>query len=185
MSLLTNNHMSGHNKWSKIKNKKGAEDAKKSNIFSKLSRVITAESKKCNGDVSSPSLATVIEAAKKENMPKDTIERAVKKGTDRNTAALEPVTYEAYGPGGVAIVIDALTDNKNRTVAEVKHILSDKCGAELAAIGSASWAFKREGRKMIPVTMVEIGEEDGNKLNDLVDALDALEDVQEVFTNAE
>lgn len=176
--------MSGHNKWSKIKNKKGAADAQRSNLFSKLSRQIIAESKKCNGDVTSPSLATAIEIAKKENMPKDTIERAIKKGADKDTAALESVTYEAYGPGGTAIVIEGLTDNKNRTAAEVRHLLS-KRGLELAAQGAASWAFAREGNKWVPNVTVAIEESDGEKLGDLIDELEELEDVQEVFTNAE
>ena len=176
--------MSGHNKWSKIKHKKGAEDAKRSQVFSKLSRLITAESKKANGDVNSPALATVIENAKKENMPKDTIERAVKKGTDVNTAAMESVTYETYGPGGVAVVIEGLTDNKNRTAAEVRHILS-KQGYEMAAQGAASWAFQREGNKWIPTTTTEISDDDGEKLGNLIDSLEELEDIQEVFTNAE
>jgi YebC/PmpR family DNA-binding regulatory protein len=176
--------MSGHNKWSKIKNKKGAEDAKRSNLFSKLSRQIIAESKKCNGDVTSPYLATAIEIAKKENMPKDTIERAIKKGADKDTAALEPVTYEAYGPGGTAIIIEGLTDNKNRTAAEVRHLLSKK-GIELAAQGAASWAFGREGNKWVANTTIEINEEEGDKLGDLIDELEELEDVQEVFTNAQ
>jgi YebC/PmpR family DNA-binding regulatory protein len=176
--------MSGHNKWSKIKHKKGAEDAKRSNLFSKLSRQIIAESKKCNGDVSSPSLATAIDAAKKENMPKDTIERAIKKGTDKDTAALEAVTYEAYGPGGCAIVIEGLTDNKNRTAAEVRHLLSKK-GIELAAQGAASWAFSKEGSKWIPNSSTPLSDDDGEKLGSLIDELDELEDVQEVFTNAE
>jgi YebC/PmpR family DNA-binding regulatory protein len=175
--------MSGHNKWSKIKNKKGAEDAKKSNLFSKLSRQIIAESKKCSGDVSSPSLATAIEIAKKENMPKDTIDRAIKKGADKDSAVLEPVTYEAYGPGGTALIIEGLTDNKNRTAAEVRHLLSKK-GIELAAQGAASWAFSKEGPKWVAKTTVDISEEDGGKLGDLLDELEELEDVQEVFSNA-
>ena len=176
--------MSGHNKLSKIKNKKGAADAKKSNLFSKLSRQIIAESKKCNGDVSSASLATAIEAAKKENMPKDTIERAVKKGADKNTAALEEVTYEAYGPGGVAIIIEGLTDNKNRSAAEIRHLLSKK-GLELAAQGAASWAFSKTGKEWTPNTTMPISEEDGEKLGGLIDELEEMEDVQDVFTNAE
>lgn len=174
--------MSGHNKWSKIKNKKGAEDAKKSQTFSKLSKLITAESKKCNGDVSSPSLATVIEAAKKENMPKDTIERAVKKGTDVNTAAMEPVTYETYGPGGCAIIIESLTDNKNRSAAEVRHILS-KSGYELAGQGAASWAFNKQGNEWVANTTVDLSENDQGKLGDLIDSLEENEDVQNVWTN--
>lgn len=175
--------MSGHNKWSKIKHKKGAADAKRSNVFSKLSRLIIAESKKCNGDVSSPSLATVIETAKKENMPKDTIERAVKKGTEKGTLAMDPVVYEAYGPGGTAIVIDALTDNKNRTAAEIRHALSQH-NIELAAQGAASWAFTKIDGKLVPNSTVEINDEDGEKLGALIDKLEEMEDVQEVYTNA-
>ncbi len=176
--------MSGHNKWSKIKNKKGAEDAKRSNLFSKLSRQIIAESKKCNGDLTSPSLITAIDIAKKENMPKDTIERAIKKGTDKDTLALENVTYEAYGPGGTAIIIEGLTDNKNRTAAEVRHLLS-KRGIELASQGAASWAFSKNEGKWIPNTTIPVSESDGEKIGDIIDELEELEDVQDVFTNAE
>ncbi len=184
INQITKNNMSGHNKWSKIKNKKGAEDAKKSTVFSKLSKQIISESKRNNGDVNSPGLATAIEAAKKENMPKDTIERAIKKGTDKNTADLESVTYEAYGPGGAGIIIEGLTDNKNRTAAEVRHILSKK-GFEMSAPGSASWAFAKEGTEWNPTNTVPISEDDSSKLGDLIDELEELEDVQGVFTNAE
>jgi len=175
--------MSGHNKWSKIKNKKGAEDAKKSKIFSRCSKLITSESKKCNGDVNSPGLATVIEMAKRENMPKDTIERAVKKGTEAGTLALDPVVYETYGPGGTAIIIEGLTDNKNRTAAEIRHTLS-KSGLELASPGAASWAFTKEGRDWVAHTTVELNEKDGEKLGNLIDALEESDDVQGVYTNA-
>lgn len=176
--------MSGHNKWSKIKNKKGVEDAKRSQVFSKLSRLITAESKKCGGNISSPSLATVIEAAKKENMPKDTIERAIKKGTDVGTVAMESVTYECYGPGGCALITEGLTDNKNRAAAEVRSILT-KQGFELAAPGSASWAFSKEANKWIANTKIDLNDEDLEKLSRLVDSLEELDDIQEVFTNVE
>jgi len=176
--------MSGHNKWSKIKHKKGAEDAKRSKIFSKLSLLITSESKKVNGDTSSPSLATAISTAKKENMPKDTIEKAVKKGTDSGTAALDSITYEAYGPGGCAIIIESLTDNKNRAAAEVRHTLS-KAGYELATPGAAAWAFERKNMEWLPTSTIGLNESDGDKLGDLIDNLEDLDDVQEVFTNAE
>ncbi len=175
--------MAGHNKWSKIRHKKGAEDAKRSKIFSKLSKVITMESKKANGDINSPSLATVIETAKKENMPKDTIDRAVKKGLDNNAAMMDPVTYETYGPGGCAIIIEGLTDNKNRAAAEVRHILS-KNGLELAAQGAASWAFTKEGGVWTPSQTVELNEDDGNKLGKTIEELEDNDDVQDVFTNA-
>lgn len=176
--------MSGHNKWSQIKNKKGAEDARKSKIFSKMSRLITAESKKVAGNSSSPSLIAVIELAKKANMPKDTIERAVKKGTETGTANMESITYETYGPGGSAIIIEALTDNKNRTAPEVRHILS-KHGYELAAPGAASWAFAKKDGKWSAQTTVDLSDTDLELLSKLVDDLEAFDDIQEVFTNAE
>ena len=140
--------MSGHNKWSKIKRQKGDADAKRSNVFSRLSRLLTNESKKVGGNMTSPSLIAVIEMARRENMPKETIERAIKKGTDVGTAEMFPVMYEAYGPGGVAIIIDALTDNKNRTAAEMRHTLS-KSNLELAAPGAASWAFSKQNGEWI------------------------------------
>jgi YebC/PmpR family DNA-binding regulatory protein len=176
--------MSGHNKWSKIKHKKAAGDAARSKVFSRLSKLITAESKAANGDISSPGLATAIESAKRENMPKDTIERAVKKGTDKDAASLESVTYETYGPGGSAIIIEALTDNKNRAAAEVRHALT-KQGLELAAPGAASWAFTKEGSSWNPNTTVDLSDDDLEKLGRLVDLLEEIEDVQEVFTNVE
>lgn len=176
--------MSGHNKWSKIKHKKGEEDARKSKVFSKLSKMITNESKKAGGDVSSPSLAVAIEAAKKENMPKDTIERAVKKGTDNDTEAMDAVTYEAYGPGGSAIIIEGLTDNKNRSAAEIRHILS-KVGLELAAQGSAVWAFSKEEGVWKPNVMITLSDGDGEKLGKLIDEFEENDDVQDVYTNAE
>lgn len=176
--------MSGHNKFSKIKHKKAASDAAKSKVFSKMSKLIIMESKKANGDVTSPGLATAIENAKKENMPKDTIERAVKKGADNDTATMDPVTYECYGPGGSAIVIEALTDNKNRTAAEIRHILS-KNGLELAAPGAASWAFTKDGTDWVPNQTMPLSEEDKEKLENLIETLNENDDVNDVFTNAE
>lgn len=176
--------MSGHNKWSKIKRKKAGEDAAKSKIFSKLSRVLTMESKKCNGLVTSPSLATVIESAKAVNMPKDTIERAIKKGLETNTAAMDRVTYECFGPGGAAMVIEGLTDNRNRTAQEIRHALSE-AGIELGAPGSAVWAFQKTADGWEPTMTVPLSEEDAEKLGGLVDALEDLDDVQEVFANVE
>ena len=123
--------MSGHNKWSQIKRQKEATDSKKSKIFGKLSRLITIESKKALGNLSSPSLRAVTLRARKENMPVDAIDRAVKKGAGNDAGEMEMVIYEAYGPGGCALIIEGRTDNKNRAVAEVKHILS-KRGRSLA-----------------------------------------------------
>jgi len=176
--------MSGHNKWSKIKHKKAATDAQKSKIFSKLVKLIQVEAKICNGDVNSPSLKAAIEKAKKANMPADNISRAVKKGASSDSSNMEQVVYEAYGPGGVAIIIDGLTDNRNKTAQEVRHILT-KNGLSIAETGSASWAFTKTGAEYIPNTMTEISEEDGNKLRKIIDELEENEDVQEVYTNAE
>ncbi|MCC2630996.1 MAG: YebC/PmpR family DNA-binding regulatory protein [Candidatus Paceibacter sp.] len=176
--------MSGHNKWSKIKHQKGASDAAKSKIFSKLVRYITVEAKKAGGNLSSPGLATAIKKAKENNMPNDTIDRAVKKATTDNSAAMENITYEAYGPGGCAIVIEALTDNRNKAAQEVKFILS-KNGYELAGIGAATWAFKKEGKEWIPQTTVPVTGDDAAKLETIIGELEENDEVQDVFTNAE
>lgn len=175
--------MSGHNKWSKIKHKKAATDAAKSKVFGKYAQLIALESKKCNGDVNSPALRNVLERAKKEGMPKANMERAVAKGAGAGGSDFEEVIYEAYGPGGVAIIIEAITDNKNRTTPEIRHILS-KQGLELAASGSATWAFTKTSEGYEPNTNTEINEIDGEKLEKLMEALDDHDDVQQVYTNA-
>lgn len=177
--------MSGHNKWSKIKNKKAVTDAQKSKVFSKLVRFITVESKKAKGDINSPGLRTAIDKAKAENVPSDNIERAIKKGVGNDAGEMEQITYEAYGPGGSALIIEALTSNRNKAAQEVKHILS-KNGFELASQGSASWAFQRNpGGDWIANIKVQVSEEDGEKLSQLIDDLEDNEEVQEVYTNAE
>jgi len=180
--------MSGHNKWSKIKNKKAVTDAAKSKIFGKLVRLIAVESKKCKGDINSPSLRAVIEKAKEANVPSDNIDRAIKKGTGGEAGEMEQITYESYGPGGCALMIDALTENRNKAAQEIKHILSEN-GFELATPGSASWAFEKNppqnGGGWIPKNMIQISDEDGEKLEKLVDELEENDEVQEVFTNAE
>jgi len=175
--------MSGHNKWSKIKHKKAAADAKKSKVFSKFARLIAMESKKAGGDVSSPGLRSVIEQAKAVNMPSGNIERAVKKGGEKDVESLEEVIYEAYGPGGSAIIIEGLTGNKNRAAAEIKHILS-KHNTALAQPGAASWAFEKEGREWLPKTTVQLSSTDTESLKKLIDELEDNDDVQKVYTNA-
>jgi YebC/PmpR family DNA-binding regulatory protein len=176
--------MSGHNKFSKIKNKKAASDAKKSQSFSKLVKLIQQEAKISKGNLTSPGLKAVIEKAKADNMPKDTIDRAIKKGASNDTASMESVTFETYGPGGCGLIITGLTDNVNRTAAEIKHLLS-KNGFQLAAPGSASWAFEKTAEGWDAKTMVQISDEDGEKLERIMDELDDHDDVQEVYTNAE
>lgn len=176
--------MAGHNKWSKIKNKKAVSDAYKAKIFGKLIRAITIESKLAKGDMTSPSLKTAIEKARAENVPSDNIERAIKKGVSNDSEATEKIIYEAYGPGGCALIIEAMTDNKNKAAQEIKHILS-KNGFELAVPGSAMWAFEKEQNNWIAKVKTIISEEDGLKLNTLIEELEDNEEVQEVFTNAE
>lgn len=175
--------MAGHNKWSKIKHKKAATDAAKSKVFSKMARLISVESKKANGDTASPGLRAAIDAARAVNMPKDNIDRAVAKGTSAETASLESILYEMYGPSGVAVLIDILTDNRNRTAAEIRHLLS-KSGYELATPGSAAWAFTKTLDGYEANTTVAITDEDGEKLEKLMEALDEHDDVQNVYTNA-
>lgn len=176
--------MSGHNKWSKIKNRKTVTDARKSKIFTKMVRLLTVEAKKAKGNVESPGLRTAIEKAKSVNVPNENIERAIKKATDSSAGEMETVTYEAYGPGGVAVIIEGLTDNRNKAAAEVKHILS-KHSSTLAAIGSASWAFEKTKDGWTPKTTTLISEEDFAKLELLVEELEDNDEVQEIFTNAE
>ena len=176
--------MAGHNKWSKIKRQKEKTDAQKSKIFGKLVRLITVEAKKAGGNLASPGLKNAIEKAKEANVPNDNIERAIKKSTESG-AQMESIIYEAYGPGGCAMVIEALTENKNKASQEIKHILS-KNGYALAGIGSATWAFnKTPDMEWIPNTTIPISEEDGEKLSLLVDELEENDEVQNVWTNAE
>lgn len=160
-----------------------ATDAKKGKMFGKLARLVALESKKAKGNINAPGLRAVIEKAKSINMPNENIERAVKKGAGGDAGEMEEVLYEGYGPGGVAIIIEGLTDNKNRTSAEIKHLLS-KHGANLAAMGAASWAFEKTPEEFIPKTLVELSQEDGESLEKLLDELDDNDDVQEVYINA-
>lgn len=178
--------MSGHNKWSKIKNKKAVTDAQKSKVFGKLVRFIAVESKKAKGDINSPGLRAAIEKAKAENVPSDNIERAIKKGIGSEGGEMEQITYESYGPGGCALIIEALTENRNKAAQEIKHILS-KNGFELAVPGSAAWAFKKQPgeSEWIPQSTMQISQEDGEKLSLLIEELEENDEVQEVFTNAE
>jgi len=177
--------MSGHNKWSQIKHKKDATDAKKSKIFSKIARYLSVEAKLSEGK-ESPGLRSAIEKAKKVNMPKDIIERAIKKASEPGVQ-MESITYETYGPGGVGIIIETLTDSKNRTAQEIKHLLS-KNGYTLAGIGSVVWAFNKEstpeGMIWKPNTNITLSDSDIELLEKLVMELEELDDVQEIYTNA-
>jgi YebC/PmpR family DNA-binding regulatory protein len=178
--------MSGHNKWAQIKHKKAITDSKKSKIFSKLVRFISVEAK-LSGGKESPGLRAAIEKAKKVNMPGDVIERAIKKASEPS-AQMDAITYEAYGPGGVGIIIETLTDSKNRTAQDIKHILS-KNGFPLGGIGSVTWGFAKdktpEGIIWKPNMLVPVSDTDLELLDKLVEELEDNEDVQDVYTNAE
>lgn len=138
--------MSGHSKWSTIKHKKGAADAKRGNLFTKLIKEITMSAKVGGGIIeSNPRLRSAVLAAKKASMPSDNIDRAIKRGTgELEGVTYEEVVYEGYGPGGAAILIEAMTDNKNRTTAEIRHLLT-KYGGNLAAAGAVAFQFSKKG----------------------------------------
>ena len=138
--------MSGHSKWNNIKNKKGKSDAERGKVFTKLGRELLVAVKEGGPDPSSNSkLRDVIAKCKANNMPNDNIDRSIKKAAgDGNTANYEDITYEGYGPNGVAIIIEAMTDNRNRTAGDVRHIL-DKFGGNLGTTGSVSWMFDKKG----------------------------------------
>ena len=174
--------MSGHNKWSKIKHKKASTDAQKSKVFGKISQLIYLESKKCGGDRESPSLRAVIESAKAVNMPQQNIDRAINKGIGVGAGSLENIVYEGYGPGGCAILVDTLTDNRNRTAAEIRHIFS-KYSYSVAAPGAASWNFERGSDSVKVKTFIKLSSKDNKTLEDFVSALKDHSDVQEVYTN--
>lgn len=176
--------MAGHNKWTQIKRQKAVTDSKKSKVFSRCSKIIALAARKGADPAMNFELRTAIEKAKAENMPLDNIERAVAKGSGAGAGEqLESARYEAYGPGGTAIIIDVITDSKNRTVAEIKHLLAEH-NAKFAEQGSVLWAFDITAQKITPKITVELSPADKEALEKLVEALSENEDVQEVFTNA-
>lgn len=165
--------MSGHSKWSTIKHKKALTDQKRGQIFSKLSRLITLAAKKGQDPRANPTLAQAIENARAANMPNDNIERAIKKVSDKDQTQLEELNIEALGPGGVALRIKAITDNRNRTLAEIKKILAEH-NAKMVQPGSLSWMFNQ------PVTVTP---EIQAQIDKLFEALDDQDEVEEVLSN--
>ena len=159
--------MSGHSKWHTIKHKKGAADAKRGKVFTRIIKELTVAARNGGGDAdTNPRLRTIVAEAKANNMPRENIERAIRRGTGEEPGvSYDEVTYEGYGPGGVALLIETLTDNKNRTVGEIRHLLSKHAG-NLAAENSVAWMFSRKGQ-----IVVEKGKVDEDKL--LSAALDA------------
>ncbi|MBE0429994.1 MAG: YebC/PmpR family DNA-binding transcriptional regulator [Thermoleophilia bacterium] len=148
--------MSGHSKWSSIKHKKGAADAKRGKLFSKLSRAITVAAKEGGPDpTGNANLATAIQKAKDNSMPKDNIERAIQRGAGGGDGeAYETITYEGYGPAGVAVLVEAMTDNRNRTAAEVRNIFN-KSGGKLGETGTVAWMFERKGSIVVDAGVVD------------------------------
>ena len=152
--------MSGHSKWSSIKHKKGAADAKRGQLFSKLSRAIIVAAKEGGGDpANNLSLQNAIEKAKSYSMPRDNIDRAIAKGSgaDADADAFESIVYEGYGPEGVAVIVEALTDNRNRTAADVRHLFA-KHGGNLGTTGAVAWQFERRG--VVVVAAHDVDEEE-------------------------
>ncbi|RLB01043.1 MAG: YebC/PmpR family DNA-binding transcriptional regulator [Deltaproteobacteria bacterium] len=183
--------MSGHSKWSTIKRKKSAQDAKRGKIFTKLIREITVAARMGGGDPSgNPRLRAAIASARAVNMPKENIERAIKKGTGELAGySLEEAIYEGYGPGGVAILIEALTDNRNRTTAELRYILS-KHGGNLGEAGCVAWMFDKKGLIVFDRNQVdedevmeialEAGAEDIREEDDQLEVVTLQSDFEEV-----
>lgn len=175
--------MSGHSKWAQIKHQKGAADAKKSQLFGKLSRLISLAARKGGDPATNAALRDAVSKAKAANMPSDNISKAVKKGIgEEKEMVLEEVLYEVFGPGGCAILIEGITDNKNRTLGEVRHILA-KHDLQLAGSGSALWAFEKTADGWQPKHTLQISKEDQEKLKTIFEEIDALEDIQDITTN--
>ena len=174
--------MSGHSKWANIKRKKGAMDAKRGQVFSRIVREITVAARQGGGDINAnPTLRAFVDKAKAANMPKDKIETAIAKGAGTLPGiTITEAFYEGYGPGGVAVMVECMTDNKNRTVSEVRTAFS-KNGGNLADAGSVAYVFTNKQ----PTFKVPLSEHDQDKLADLMDALEEIDDVVDVIHNAE
>ena len=173
--------MSGHSKWSTIKRKKGANDAKRGKLFTKVIRELTVSARNGGDESTNPQLRTALQNAKSANMPQATIERAIRRGTgDEPGAVYEEGMYEGYGPGGVAVMVETLTDNKNRTVSEVRHVFS-KCNGNLAEKGSVAWMFEQKGlvevekngidEEELMLAVMDAGAEDIQDLEDMFEII--------------
>jgi YebC/PmpR family DNA-binding regulatory protein len=184
--------MSGHSKWSTIKHKKAASDIKRGKIFTKIIKEITVAARMGGGGDpnANPRLRAAIQAAKTENMPKDNIERAIKKGTgDLEGVSYDESIYEGYGPGGAAVLVDSLTDNKNRAVSDIRHIFA-KNGGSLGESGCVAWMFSKKGYIVVErgavsedtlmETALEAGAEDVREDDDNYEVISAPEDFEEV-----
>lgn len=177
--------MSGHSHWAGIKHKKGITDARKGKIFSKMAKIIAIAARKGGDPEMNPGLRLAMEKARSVNMPKENIERAIKRGTGEDKEAkLEEVTYEAYGPNGTPLIIEVITDNRNRALSEIKHILNNFNG-KLAEAGSVKYLFDKKGEDWVPkYPETDITDEKlKEQLEKLFEALDENEDVKEIYSN--
>lgn len=171
-----------HSKWAKTEVKKAKSDGQKSKVFTKLVKLIMLEAKKAAGNKESPLLKLAIEKARDADMPNENIGRALKRAVEEK-GNLEKMIYEAYGPAGVGIIIEALSDNKNKAVQEIKYILT-KGDAVLGAPGSVMWNFKKEGEQFVPQTTVTLTPEQKDILEKILDELLDNDEVQDVWTNS-
>ena len=178
--------MAGHNKWSTIKNKKGKEDAKKAKVFTKLGRALMVAAREGGGDIEyNAALNAAVEKAKAANMPNDNINRAIKKGTGEvGGAAFEEITYEGYGPEGIAVIVHCLTDNRNRTAADIRHAF-DKYGGNLGTSGSVLFMFERKGVLIIDGSDLDEDQVMMDSLEVGADDFQAVEEIFEVYTSVE
>src|SRR5918912_411944 len=188
--------MAGHSKWAGIKHKKAIVDAKRGKLFTKLARAITVAAKEGGGDPEgNPALSLAIQKAKDAAMPKDNIERAIAKGTgaDKDAEAFESVVYEGYGPGGVAVLVEALTDNRNRTGSEVRHVFT-RHGGNLGEPGSVAWVFEKKGVVVVDagkgsedglMVAIDAGSEDVSLDENVYEVVTEHDDVQTVNANFE
>jgi len=177
--------MSGHSHWAGIKQRKGVNDAKRANIFTKLGRFITIAAREGGGNPEfNFKLNMAIEQARAANIPKDNIDKAIKRGTGelKDSAEIQEAVYEAYGPNGIMMVIKALTDNKNRTVSEIKTILA-KFGGKFGEQGSTMWNFEYVDNEYKPKNIISIDEKNRSQYEKLLESLEELDDVQEIFDN--
>lgn len=175
--------MSGHSKWSQIKHKKGVADQKKGQLFSKLSKVISMAARRGTDTEMNIELKNAVEKAREANMPKENIERAIKRVADKNATQLEELAIEAVGPESLALIITAITDNKNRTIGEVKNILAE-FGYKMGQQGAVMWMFDKKGQKFIPKYPLEnLSENSKNSLEQILEKLEDNEDIQEVYEN--
>lgn len=167
--------MSGHSKWSQIRHKKGAADKKRGQVFARIAGLITIAARRGTDPKSNASLAQIIARAKAENMPNDNIERAIKKSSDKSINQTEELLIDAIGPGGVALRIKAITDNRNRTISEIKLILANN-NSKMVQPGSVDWMFS---------SPTPISEEDSASMDKLMEALDDHSDIEDLKTNLE